>query len=125
MSKGLDFFAKKSHILKFSGCQAGMTAEKSAEITRIAKAQLGRNFSKRQAGLFKHTFGFQQFELIQIFAGCAVENPLPMPQKIAAAESVPGGKFVDIALFSIMCLQIRRYIQDFFVNLAQNHLFFR
>ena len=124
MSKGLDFFAKKSHILKFPGCQASMTAEKSAEITRITKAQLGRNFSKRQAGLFEHTLCFQQFEFTEIFPRCAMEEPLPMPQKIPAAEPIFGRQFVNMALFGVVRLQIRGYVQDFFVNFTQVDLLF-
>lgn len=125
MSNGLDFFAKKSHIPEIPGCKTGMTAEKPAKISNIAKAQLIGNFSKRQGGFFKHSFSFKQFEFVQIFARGTPENPLPVPQKVPAAETVAGGKFIYIALFGIVSLQIRGYIQDFFVNSAQRYLSFR
>ena len=49
---------------------------------------------------------------------------IPVAQKIPAAETIFGGKLVYIALFCIMRLQIRCYLQDFFVNLTQDYLFF-
>ena len=54
-----------------------------------------------------------------------MEKFFPVTQEISPAETIVGGKFVYIALFRIVCLQIRGYIQDFFVNFIQLGLFCR